>query len=696
MKNSTRSPLAHWLHVLGKAQPSAVVAAFVLAACQSTEATVGTEVVSALCTKQEPKSCEQGQACSADEACKSNACVKGVCGAASCSDGAKGGDETGIDCGGTCKRCDGDACKVNVDCRANLCFRAKCIAALPCGEGKPEKCAEKDPCRSELDCQSDVCVGRVCEASSDARHSDGRRNAGETGIDCGGVIAATKYCPAGEGCVTSADCDGVCDAATKKCAAPSHADGKKNPGLGETDVDCGGDTPDSTGKKATACRSTKACIAARDCESGYCTTGVCEARKPGRKDGDETDIDCGGTADPDTTLVPTRCADDKGCAASADCTSALCNLSAKKCVTSKSCLSTGAGYLEGIMTCGAGEAPDPAKAHESCCRSLPTPTRGRLDKYEITAGRFRSFITDVGPNIRAWAATYVAANPSSQLAKLVAINPVVGNLYPAVERSAALNLVAHLGIGIDNYNGNRGCYNGAESYGANTYWQAADRISDYGMPPRVTPREELDQKSQNCMMPSMYAAFCAWDGGELATLADYRDVWTAAYPWGATDILRPKYNWCNGTTGNGGWSCQDKNLGNAGVFYEWPLGQERARGLEVWIAAPGRFIADRSALQSGGESWMDLYGNMAEYTGDFKPSTAWDFCDSSSDPAPGATLCTRTNGNVKTTGTLYPKMPTAGIIGVSWEGHRYERGSTDAFGVTFQYGKFGGRCVRPR
>jgi hypothetical protein len=43
----------------------------------------------------------------------------------------------------------------------------------------------------------------------------------------------------------------------------------------------------------------------------------------------------------------------------------------------------------------------------------------------------------------------------------------------------------------------------------------------------------------------------------------------------------------------------------------------------------------------------------------------------------------------------YTGIPTAGIIGQTWEGHQYNRGTASGFAITFQYGKFGGRCVRP-
>ena len=155
----------------------------------------------------------------------------------------------------------------------------------------------------------------------------------------------------------------------------------------------------------------------------------------------------------------------------------------------------------------------------------------------------RSFVTSTGPNIRSWVASYVAANPGSQLDQLVTLAPVAGNLYPA-SKTGPLNLVAQLGaIDIDNYGGIRGCYNGYDpanpgigSSGHSTYWQPDADIAQYGLPPRSNPRSLLDTKPLTCVTSIMLAAFCAWDGGELARLADFQDAWGPyAQPMGPTD-----------------------------------------------------------------------------------------------------------------------------------------------------------------
>ncbi len=622
--------------------------------------------------------CAEGGACEGAQDCESKLCVDAKCKGVAPADGTKNGDETDVDCGGT--------------------------AAPACSDGKG--------CKVASDCTSGVCTAGVCQAPT---ASDGVQNGDETGVDCGGSTTKAPRCPAGSGCLSDADCDNVlCDTTQKKCKAAAHDDGIKN--LDETGIDCGGPTP-----TVARCATGQGCAADTDCDNVLCDKGASLCAAPtstdGLKNGTETDVDCGGGA---PTNAP-KCAIGLGCAANADCSSDGCSAALGNKCSPKSCATA---ETAGIKTCGGIETGQAgaAAAQESCCKSLVLPTRNtrRLDKYEITSGRFRAFLTSVGPNVRAWVTAYAAANPGSQLASL-ASTPItdgtttpptastLATLYPNADRFVAHSLTAHMTSDIDNYNGIRGCYNGDGSYSANTYWNDAVHMADFGLPPRSLPRAVSDEKPLNCAMPIMFAAFCAWDGGELALLADFQDAWGATtYPWGAADIYRPKYNWCNGPYRNGNFTCQCSVLnpnrpascqgqtfdaiGESGVFYEWPRNTDRSKDNEPLIAAPGRMVDDATALKAGGESWMDLAGNLAEYTGDFN-SNNQTFCDLSVTPNAGATTCTRSQGGG--TGTLYTGLPRSGIVGSTWEGHAYGRGRTSGFAVTFQYGKFGARCARP-
>ena len=56
------------------------------------------------------------------------------------------------------------------------------------------------------------------------------------------------------------------------------------------------------------------------------------------------------------------------------------------------------------------------------------------------------------------------------------------------------------------------------------------------------PQDVLDQKSQQCITFFMVAAFCAWDGGRMPTIAELDYAWdsgdptTHLYPWGNTPV----------------------------------------------------------------------------------------------------------------------------------------------------------------
>lgn len=149
----------------------------------------------------------------------------------SCADGALDGNETDLDCGGSCQAC---------------------------GVGRH--------CIGVSDCASGACVIGVCAAPSTNRCADGVRDGDESDVDCGGSCVP---CSGGRRCQTYFDCasgmcsGGICAAAT---TAPTCSDGFRNGS--ETDVDCGGGS-------CSACIDGLRCLQASDCQSGTCTAGRC-------------------------------------------------------------------------------------------------------------------------------------------------------------------------------------------------------------------------------------------------------------------------------------------------------------------------------------------------------------------------------------------------------------------------------------
>ena len=93
-----------------------------------------------------------------------------------------------------------------------------------------------DGCADDGDCTSGVCsVTKTCAGKqlriSEAyyteyslstiladRCSNGYKDAGETGIDCGGVCAPSKKCSVNGGCANDGDCTSGACSATGTCA----------------------------------------------------------------------------------------------------------------------------------------------------------------------------------------------------------------------------------------------------------------------------------------------------------------------------------------------------------------------------------------------------------------------------------------------------------------------------------------------
>lgn len=91
----------------------------------------------------------------------------------SCTDGMRSGDETDVDCGGSCARC-------------------------KAGRG----CGRNDDCESKV-CSGGACAGPTC--------FDGVMNGDETDVDCGGAKCAA--CKVGSACSRNQECESfVCDA----------------------------------------------------------------------------------------------------------------------------------------------------------------------------------------------------------------------------------------------------------------------------------------------------------------------------------------------------------------------------------------------------------------------------------------------------------------------------------------------------
>jgi formylglycine-generating enzyme required for sulfatase activity len=131
-----------------------------------------------------------------------------------CTDMMTDGDETDMDCGGSCSPCiPGKACLVDKDCSSVNCVNLVCAAPtcideiknqdetdLNCGGVVCPPCNSGKKCNVGADCLSLVCTNHLCDKES---CSDGVKNGDETDRDCGGSCLP---CPAGQHCSSNKDC----------------------------------------------------------------------------------------------------------------------------------------------------------------------------------------------------------------------------------------------------------------------------------------------------------------------------------------------------------------------------------------------------------------------------------------------------------------------------------------------------------
>jgi len=197
----------------------------------------------------------------------------------SCDNGIQDGDETDVDCGGSCQdKCGGgQGCEVGDDCTSQECGMGmtcegpSCTDGLQngdetdvdCGGGSCPPCEDGDTCNVGPDCESMMCADGTCGGGGPSCR-DGIVDGNETDVDCGGPDC--EPCDDGEDCLVDDDCvSQLCDPRTNTCAVPSCTDGVQNGG--ETDEDCGGPC-------GATCEPGEGCLVGMDCLSFGCDAGT--------------------------------------------------------------------------------------------------------------------------------------------------------------------------------------------------------------------------------------------------------------------------------------------------------------------------------------------------------------------------------------------------------------------------------------
>ena len=148
-----------------------------------------------------------------------------------------------------------------------------------------------------------ICLDGVCRRPSHGNCLSGQAKCGGRCVDLG---TDTDCAGCGNACAAPERClDGTCG------LAPRCDDSLRNGD--ETDVDCGGSC-------GATCANGQTCGDDGDCASGFCQSGACAPAPPcrdGIQNGDETDVDCGGGSCP-------RCGDGKKCRSFTDCAGHRC------------------------------------------------------------------------------------------------------------------------------------------------------------------------------------------------------------------------------------------------------------------------------------------------------------------------------------------------------------------------------------
>ncbi len=367
------------------------------------------------------------------------------------------------------------------------------------------------------------------------------------------------------------------------------------------------------------------------------------------------------------------------CVTDADCGHGACTY-AGRCIESPSCKP----HLGGD-TCGSGEVGETGTKHESCCRSLrvsgfvdPTHPGNEvyLDKYEITVGRVRAFLDAITathggkPDVRRW----VSENPPSiwdpswnrflpsdfRGDKLRIDRRLLGDVRGLPDTQPVPEVDQDVDTGLDfQFNGSLFVYlhgnncstHAPSAYGFPTWFYPASVLAEMGptFPARadgknhagtlIPASEHLEVKAMNCIPNALLAAFCHWDGGQLAT-SEVLDYVTDSPPELGDDAgcgtqigteHPPK-----STKARTGGRCADLAKINAtfdagGMLpkpnsplnvnnYVYPFFADDITHDKAWeVAAPGRGSdaalgepVDMVRIHPEDEPWMDLAGNLGE------------------------------------------------------------------------------------
>lgn len=200
-----------------------------------------------------------------------------------------------------------------------------------CGGGC-SACELGRSCDGDDDCASRACGAGRCVPAPTC--TNGNLDGTETDVDCGGE--GCEPCRFKQQCKVPADCFSY------QCWYPwfcregtNCTNGRRD--SDESDVDCGGGA-------CKQCQLGQSCRSQADCGAGVCVAGQCADCQDLRRDGDETDVDCGGA------FCGARCHTGWMCVQGPDCLSGVC--AKGRCVPGPSCSNGVRDAGESDVDCG--------------------------------------------------------------------------------------------------------------------------------------------------------------------------------------------------------------------------------------------------------------------------------------------------------------------------------------------------------
>jgi len=433
---------------------------------------------------------------------------------------------------GTGYLAEGLKCSSKQSCLAGACEAQECSPnASFCSGNSLRKCAdnglssaEVTPCSSNQYCDgaSTTCKTGVCAPNQPA--CDGTRATLCT-ANGDGFVAGGTVCKASETCDT-----GVCKA---QVCAPSQGFCQ-----GQDVKTCSTNGLSSSVAKTCANQTCIATAGAADCK-GVCAPGQQDCSSNGVRTCDAngqwgaaskctnkacvasgTTASCAGTCEPGQTQCSNNglqtCGANGAWSAATPCAAATPICAGNTCQAPLSC---------------SGLAANCGTSNESCCTS-PLVTGGsfkrdndanypatvstfRLDKYEVTVGRFRKFVSAV---VGGW-------TPAAGAGKHTHLNGGAG-----LKNSAAAGYEAGWDPqwSVDELPANKATWDGGTALGCNADYQTWTSSSGAN-----------ETRPINCVSWYKAVAFCIWDGGFLPSEAEWNYAAVGgsaqrAYVWGAT------------------------------------------------------------------------------------------------------------------------------------------------------------------